>query len=810
MESIFIFSSALIISLLTTYYIRKLSIKFQIGSLPDFRKIHSGFIPTLGGIGIFAGVVVGIIISLIWKEYYWNMFSIKYVGIAIAAFFMLATGIYDDLKKISPIQKFLAQIIAASIIIIFGSRISVIINPFGEPFELGVFSVLVTYLWIIGITNSINLLDGLDGLAAGVSLIVISSIGVISFYQQNWMTFAICLALIGSLIGFLKYNFHPAKIFMGDTGSLFLGFLISAISIEGMQESKGNIALLVPIIVLAVPLGDSTLAFFRRLLKGKHPFRADKGHLHHRLIDLGLSHKQAVHVIYLASILFAIAAYLISSEEKIYGLLMLILVVAVIIISLNRLGYLEAQKKKIYLGDDQIIKVKKQLAPLSMKRLWHKLLLFVSDIIAINITLVLLYWVKFESGMISEISLPAPGIPSFFALSVVISLFFIGLFALNGLYNIKWDLSRFDILLKTSRIVFFGGIIIFIITLDPGHILSTSRLSILFFIALLILLINSLRLILINFEKHFSILEYSVHKTLLVGTSDKAKKIIKDIRTNKHLLYDIVGVVTREKDGSTLSNLKNIGNYEDIPKLIFEHGIEEVIIAINERSRDEVLNIVAYGENMGVSFKIIPQMYDVISGHKTEEIIGHPLIRIFPDQMLPWQWLLKRIMDLILAILGFVILSPIFILAFVLQMFSGIFPFFTIANKVGKHGKIFGQLLLNINNRENKIGQFLYATNIYKLPQVLNLFLGSLAIVGPRPENLKVVEEMRGKIKFYNRRFMVRPGVTGWTQVKYRYSESLKHRKEQFKQDLFYLENMSILFDFRIIIRSVYLFFFKR
>jgi UDP-GlcNAc:undecaprenyl-phosphate GlcNAc-1-phosphate transferase len=810
MESIFIFSSALIISLLSTFITIRITLKYKIGSLPNSRKIHSGFIPSLGGIGIFVGTVTGVFISLIWKEYYWNMFSLKYAGVAFGSVIMLATGIYDDLKKISPIQKFLMQIIAATIIILFGYQISVIINPFGDPFELGILSIPLTYLWIIGITNSINLLDGLDGLAGGVSLIVLSSIAIISFIHQDWMTFAVCLALIGSLLGFLKYNYHPAKIFMGDTGSLFLGFLIASISLEGIQQSKGNIALLVPLVALAVPLGDSVLAFFRRLIKGKHPFQADKDHLHHRLIALGLSHKQSVHVIYLISVLFAIVAYLISSENKIFGLLMLILVIIIVVISLNRLGYLEAQKNKVYLGDHKLIKVKSQLAPLSMPRFWHKLLLFTSDIIALNVALIMLYWIKFESGIFSQIGFPAPELPTFLAISFVLTLFFIGLFALNGLYNIRWDLSRFDIILKISRIILFGGVIIFFITLDPGNLLSTSRLSIVFFVLILIFLINGLRLILIYIEKQFSILEYSTHKTLLVGTSEKAKKILKDIRNNKHLLYDIIGVVTRERSGKTISNLKNIGSYEDIPKLIFEGGIEEVIIAINERSHDEILNIVAYGENLGVSFKIIPQMYDVISGHKTEEIIGHPLIRIFPDQMLPWQWLLKRITDIIFAIVGIVLLIPMFIFVFIFQISTGIFPVFIIENKVGKQGKIFGQLLLNINNKQNKIGKFLYITNIYKLPQVLNLLLGTLSLVGPRPENLKVVEEMRSKIKFYNRRFLVRPGITGWTQVKYRYSESLKHRKEQFKQDLFYLENMSLLFDLRIIIRSIYLFFFRR
>ena len=218
MESIFIFSSALMVSILATFFTRKYSLKYMVGSLPDSRKIHSGFIPTMGGIGIFAGTVAGIFISLIWKDYYWNMFSLKYAGIAFSSLIMLTTGIYDDLKKISAIQKFLMQIIASTIIILFGCQISVIINPFGDPFELGFLSIPLTYLWIIGITNSINLLDGLDGLAGGVSLIVLSSIAVISFTHQDWMTFAICLALIGSVLGFLRFNYHPATMFMGDTG----------------------------------------------------------------------------------------------------------------------------------------------------------------------------------------------------------------------------------------------------------------------------------------------------------------------------------------------------------------------------------------------------------------------------------------------------------------------------------------------------------------------------------------------------------------------------------------------------------------
>jgi lipopolysaccharide/colanic/teichoic acid biosynthesis glycosyltransferase len=264
-----------------------------------------------------------------------------------------------------------------------------------------------------------------------------------------------------------------------------------------------------------------------------------------------------------------------------------------------------------------------------------------------------------------------------------------------------------------------------------------------------------------------------------------------------------VGVVDKTKPKKPFSNLSYLGKYVDIPRLIRENGVEEVIIAINERSRDEILNIVSYGENMRVSFKIIPQMYDVISGHRTEEVLGHPLIRLFPDQMQPWQWLLKRMIDISVALIGMVILSPIFFLIIILQTFSGIYPFLIIENRIGKQGKLFGLLQFNISDSKSKIARFLFNSRLYKISYVLNIVLGSLSLVGPMAESKETVEELRTRIKFYNRRFMVRPGLTGWAQLKIKNPVSLKQHHEQFKNDLFYLENMSLLFDFRILIRSI-------
>jgi UDP-GlcNAc:undecaprenyl-phosphate GlcNAc-1-phosphate transferase len=809
MESIAIIGFATITALLTTVLVRKVAVKYGIGTVPDMRKIHVGFIPHMGGLGIYFGGVVGILVAILWKDYYWQMFNFKYVGIFIAATLMLLTGLLDDVRGLRASQKITIQIVASTIVIYSGCKIETIINPFGQPIQLGILSLPLTYLWLIGITNAINLLDGLDGLAAGVSFIAFSTFSVIAFQQQDWMTFGICLAVMGGIIGFLRYNYHPASIFMGDTGSLFLGFLLAAIALKGLQKSQGIVALFIPILTLVVPIGDTALAFFRRLSKGQHPFSPDKDHLHHRLLFLGLSHRQAVHIIYLFSLLFCIAAYLMSTESRFYGLIFLILILLIAIVSLNRLGYLEAQKIKTYLGDQTIIQVKKEMAPLSMRRFWHKFFLIISDFCSLNMVLFLTYWFRFHSGVFSNIGL----LPASYYFSsgvwLILSSTFIVLFALNGLYSMRWDVSRFDQVLRTSRVILFGAAIIFLVTLDPQRILSISRLTLLFYTGVLIIFVNLARLSFIYIEKKFLILEYAPHKTLIVGASEKAKKILKEIRKNPHLLYEVMGIIANEKSKKPISDLPYFGTYDRIPQVIRTKGIEEIIIAINEKSRDEILNIVAYGENMRVSFKIIPQMYDVISGHKTEEILGHPLIKLFPEQMRPWQWLGKRVVDAIVGFFAILIFSPLFFLIIILQMSTGIHPFLMIENRVGHHGKMFGLLQFNLAEQKNRISKLLFVTNLYILPHFVNLLLGSMTLVGPKPEPKEVVEELRTKIKFYNRRFMVRPGLTGWAQMKYRYANSLKQKREQFKQDLFYLENMSLLFDFRILLRASFVFLFR-
>ncbi|MHB2153649.1 sugar transferase [Calditrichota bacterium GD2] len=805
-----IFLLSLAAGLMATYFVRAVARRFKIGEMPDPRKVHKTFMPHMGGLGIYAGFLVGVF-SAAWllPEIYAELIQ-QFGGILLASVVIVALGVYDDLKGLSAGKKFFGQFLSATLIILSGCVIERISLPFAMDIELGWLAVPITYLWLIGVSNAVNLLDGLDGLAGGISAIASAVFAALAYLNGNFAFFIVNLALIGGILGFLKFNRHPATIFMGDTGSLFLGLILAAISIRGFETTPGRIGLLVPMLALAIPIGDTSVAFFRRLNKGKHPFKPDKDHLHHRLVYLGLSHAHAVYMIYLTGAAFGITAFLLAQHYFLTGGIALALVTGLAAFGLKRLGFLEAERTKTYYGDRLIFEAQPMPGPLSVTRLIHKFLLLCVDIFTVNAALFMTWWFRFRSGWMPYESAPSASLVFEPTVMIIFTLGWVALFYMNNLYNLRWDVSRFDHLRRVFRTILFGVIILFVLTFNPAEPFSEGRLSLLIYGGFLLLLVSAGRLTVINLEKRLKILEYAPHRTLLIGNSTKARRLLKDIRQNPHLLYDVRGYVTREAQDKHFAGLPFLGTYDQLPEIIRREGIEEVIIAINERSRDEILNLVSRIDSPSVIFKVLPQMYDAISGLRTEEVIGHPLIRLFPEAMRPWQWMVKRLLDITLSLFLMIALAPLFLLIVLLQLLSGIHPPFEVQNVVGKHGRIFGMLnFATVNRQTGKqplIGRLLYNSRIYKLPALINILLGKMSFVGPRPETVEVVKHLRQKIKFYNRRFQVRPGLTGWAQVKYRYEEALKYKRDQLKQDLFYLENMSLSFDLRILMRSFLIF----
>ena len=282
--------------------------------IPDARKVHNKPIPRLGGLGIFASFLLGYVL--------FGEMSLRMNSILIGGFIILVTGIIDDIKPISAKYKFLCQIVAASVVAFYGKILFSSLSAFGIYLNFGVFSYPITILFIVADINCINLIDGLDGLSSGLSSIYFLTVGIIAMYMDFNLRLEVILTFImlGSVLGFLFHNFNPAKIFAGDSGSMFMGYMIAVIALLGFKSITVT-TLLGPIVLLAIPILDTLFAILRRIINKKPIGSPDKEHLHHQLLKLNLSHRNTVLVIYLIDILFAIASIVYIMKDRVIGII---------------------------------------------------------------------------------------------------------------------------------------------------------------------------------------------------------------------------------------------------------------------------------------------------------------------------------------------------------------------------------------------------------------------------------------------------------------------------------------------------------
>ena len=275
----------------------------------DKRRMHDHPIPLLGGLAIFAGFVASILLFA-------NV-DRQLRGILLGACVIVAVGVVDDSHPLGAGIKFILQIVAALIAIWHGVIIEAIASPFpfGDPYwNFGILSVPITVVWIVAVTNSVNLIDGLDGLADGISTIGALTMLVIALMMEDMGMAVICAALVGACLGFIPYNLNPAKMFMGDTGATFLGFMLATVSVTGLFKLYAVISFVVPFIILGFPIFDTTSAFLRRILKGQNPMKADRSHTHHKLIDMGMNQKQAVATLYMVAAVLGLCAVMVVTS----------------------------------------------------------------------------------------------------------------------------------------------------------------------------------------------------------------------------------------------------------------------------------------------------------------------------------------------------------------------------------------------------------------------------------------------------------------------------------------------------------------
>lgn len=355
---IFAFIVSFAFTFATTPLVRRFAFKIGAIDIPkDNRRMHKKPTPRIGGLAIIFGFTVA---TLCFAQP-----SRQLYGTLAGAAIIAVMGVIDDCKNLPAKLKFVIQIIAALVVVFAGDiKIDVFTNPnflSDNPYWVlpEWLSVALTVIWIVFITNAVNFIDGLDGLAAGVSAIMSISLVFISIRVGEYPIAILGIALMGSCFGFLPFNFNPAKIFMGDTGSTFLGFMLATLSIQGVFKSYAVISFAVPLLILGLPLFDALFAMIRRILRGQSPMTADRGHLHHRLVDMGFSQKQTVFILYAISGVLGITAVLLAESGVLRALLLVICVLILLLIGsmLGKNSYVHQHQDNRNLTDDNEIDV---------------------------------------------------------------------------------------------------------------------------------------------------------------------------------------------------------------------------------------------------------------------------------------------------------------------------------------------------------------------------------------------------------------------------------------------------------------------
>ena len=314
--------------------------KLNVVDKPNARKVHQAAMPRMGGVAIYLAFVVGALAL--------GIYTRQVAALLIGSSIVMLIGWVDDAKGISPKVKLLGQVVASLVLIQGGFYVEFITNPFsdGGIISLGILTIPVTIIWLTGVSNAVNLVDGLDGLSAGVSAIAALTMTIVCIVQEQYTAAALAAVLAAAAFGFLRYNFHPARTFMGDCGSLFLGFVLGALAIMGLSKGATSISILIPLIIMGIPVFDTFFAIIRRLFLRRPIFEADKDHLHHSLLKRGLSHRRTVLTIYAISAILGLCAILLATLTSAQAVILLILLIIIVFAGAEKLGVLRGSSKQ--------------------------------------------------------------------------------------------------------------------------------------------------------------------------------------------------------------------------------------------------------------------------------------------------------------------------------------------------------------------------------------------------------------------------------------------------------------------------------
>jgi exopolysaccharide biosynthesis polyprenyl glycosylphosphotransferase len=454
-----------------------------------------------------------------------------------------------------------------------------------------------------------------------------------------------------------------------------------------------------------------------------------------------------------------------------------------------------------------------------LSRRIETVILLIIDGLMVNLAWALYYYVRVSSDIFAT-----PIQPMFWTPMITIGLFWLLLFLFFGLYRPWYAESRFDELITVAKTITAGTVVLFFLifiddtlTNDP----ATSRLLILIYLALMICLTSTGRLLYRTILKRMTLAGMITRDTLIVGSYEQSRDLFDQVLEYPSLGFKVIGYVsTGEVTQPTRVPL--LGNAEQLDDVLQRHPVQEVLVALPSTEHDALLDIIGRCSNHNVKIKIRPDMYDIISGQaRTNQIYGFPLIEITPQLMQPWERVVKRLMDIVVSLIILLLGLPLWLLLVALIKFTSRGPVFYLQDRVGKNGKIFRIVKFRsmFQDAESKsgprwadrddprvtpVGRILRRMHLDEIPQFINILEGSMSLVGPRPERPFFVEQFIREIPLYRRRLNVRPGLTGWAQVKHKYDASMEDVRTKLRFDLFYIENMSLRMDIKILIHTFF------
>jgi UDP-GlcNAc:undecaprenyl-phosphate/decaprenyl-phosphate GlcNAc-1-phosphate transferase len=557
-----------LISISALLLIRRVSFKLGRVAYPRKDRWHLKPTPTLGGVGIFAAFIVSVLVSVYLQD---NLIDlIERWNILLAAILMFALGLFDDFHEISPPVKLIGQIIAATLVIFYGDMI----NFFPWPIA----NIILTIIWLVGITNAINLLDNMDGLAGGVAFIAASVLSFFFWKAGDIQLLLISISLAGAILGFLLYNFPPAKIFMGDSGSLFLGFLLASLAIARRTQASNVFAIImVPTLLFILPILDTALVTITRLLRGQSPVQGGTDHTSHRLIAFGLSEKQAVVTLYIVALISGIAA---ATLEALDYELSLILIPVVLIIMLLITAYL-GRLKVVTTTQNTLSNLSRLVVDLTYKRRLFEIGL---DLLIIGVSYYLAYWTRYGLDM-TNLSM------SLFIRSWPIALLSAYLaFYLSGVYKGVWRYIGFNDFLRFALAslgaVIFTVLIIKILYPSQPYTFDIFLLYTVFIFLALAASRSSFRIL----DRLYDLQKTGVEqqRVLLIGAEDEGEFALRWILRNVDMGYHPVGFIDKDplKKGRIIHGVSVLGGYDDLEKALIERNVNGVIISNGEEISD--------------------------------------------------------------------------------------------------------------------------------------------------------------------------------------------------------------------------------